>query len=249
MNDIKDIVLVCAGLYHDIDFVRLELLKLLADHPEARVTVTDNYDLGDRLDRADALVSYTCDVTADAAASARLQDWLAKGGRWFALHGSNSVIEFTSMKPLSVATPDNAPEFMSLLGSQFQGHPPLRDFEVRPTGVSHALVDGIEAFTTHDEIYLSKMIGESQVLLDCEWNEPLSAFESDDWQDNDRQPVLYLRNHDAGAVLYLTLGHSRGHYDMRPLADYYPAVERGSWDTPAFYELLRRGIRWSLGAL
>ena len=249
MSDIKDIVLVCAGRYHDIDFARLELLKLLAEHPAARVTVTDDYNLGERLDRADALISYTCDVTADAAAAAHLRDWLANGGRWLALHGTNSVIEFTSMKPLSVATPDRAPEFMALLGSQFQAHPPLQDFEVCPTGDDHALVAGIEAFTTNDEIYLCKMIGESRVLLDCEWTEPVTAFESDGWRTNERQPVFYLRDHDDGAVLYLTLGHCRGHHDMRPLMDYYPAVERCSWDIPEYYELLRRGIRWALGAL
>ena len=247
MSEIRDVILVCAGRYHDIDFARLELLKLLAAHPSARVTVTDHYDLGERLDTATAIVSYTCDVTADASAAARLRQWLVDGGRWFALHGTNSVIEFTSMKPLSVATPEKAPEFMALLGSQFQAHPPLTDFEVRPTGDEHPLVDGIAPFTTHDEIYLCRMIGNNRVLLDCEWTEPVTAFESDDWQANARQPVLYLHEHDAGAVLYLTLGHCRGHYDMRPLMDYYPAVERCSWETPEYYELLRRGIRWALG--
>ena len=58
---------------------------------------------------------------------------------------------------------------------------------------------------------------------------------------------MYLNDHAKGAVLYLTLGHCRGHYDMRPLTDYYPSVERCSWDTPEFYELLRRGIAWALG--
>ena len=41
----------------------------------------------------------------------------------------------------------------------------------------------------------------------------------------------------------------RGHHDMRPLMDDYPAIERCSWDTPEYYELLRRGIRWALGTL
>jgi hypothetical protein len=34
---------------------------------------------------------------------------------------------------------------------------------------------------------------------------------------------------------------------MQPLMDWYDDVERGSWKQPAFHELLRRGIRWSLG--
>jgi hypothetical protein len=48
-------------------------------------------------------------------------------------------------------------------------------------------------------------------------------------------------------VLYFTLGHARGHYDMRPLMDEYPTVERGSWPVPAFTELLRRSLRWAAG--
>jgi len=42
-------------------------------------------------------------------------------------------------------------------------------------------------------------------------------------------------------VLYCTLGHCRGKYDMRPMIDEYPAVERGSWKLPVYHELLRRG--------
>ena len=71
-------------------------------------------------------------------------------------------------------------------------------------------------------------------------------FEAYDWTDNDVVPIMYLRRWGAGEVLYLNLGHARGRYDMQPLMDEYPDVERGSWKQPAFYELLRRGIRWSL---
>ena len=46
-----------------------------------------------------------------------------------------------------------------------------------------------------------------------------------------------------GHVLYLTLGHCRGPYDMRPMIPVYPRMERGAWEEPVFYELLRRGIR------
>ena len=47
------------------------------------------------------------------------------------------------------------------------------------------------------------------------------------------------------AVLYLTLGHCRGHYDMQPMIEYYPQVERCAWNLPVFYDLLRRGIAWA----
>ena len=31
------------------------------------------------------------------------------------------------------------------------------------------------------------------------------------------------------------------------MLDFYPVVERGSWEIPQFMELLRRGLRWSIG--
>ena len=57
---------------------------------------------------------------------------------------------------------------------------------------------------------------------------------------------MYTKKVGEGEVLYLTLGHCRGHYDMRSLMDYYPQVERGSWELPVFHELLHRGLNWGL---
>ena len=31
---------------------------------------------------------------------------------------------------------------------------------------------------------------------------------------------------------------------MQPIVDFYPNIERGSWDKPEYYELLRRGINY-----
>ena len=56
--------------------------------------------------------------------------------------------------------------------------------------------------------------------------------------------MLYLRPIGQGAVLYLTLGHCRGHYDMQPFVDYWPEKQKCAWELPVFYELLRRGISW-----
>jgi len=60
-----------------------------------------------------------------------------------------------------------------------------------------------------------------------------------------RHPVFYLKSHGQGAVLYLTLGHCRGHYDLQPLMEYWPTVDRCAWDLPVFHELLRRGVQWA----
>ena len=39
-----EVTLVAGGMYHDIDFARLELLKLLAEHDRFRVRVQPDYE-------------------------------------------------------------------------------------------------------------------------------------------------------------------------------------------------------------
>ena len=85
-------------------------------------------------------------------------------------------------------------------------------------------------------------------LLETTWSGDARGFVEHDWTEGpDRHLVMYLRELGDGAVLYNTLGHCRGHYDMVPVVDYYPNIERGSWEHPAYYELLRRSLRWARG--
>ena len=134
---------------------------------------------------------------------------------------------------------------MDMLGSQFVAHPPIQPFTVTRSS-EHPLVAGIEPFEADDEIYLCRFHGEHERLLETRYSGQADGFEECDWSGNDVVPIMYLRRWKAGEVLYLNLGHARGRYDMEPLMDEYPETERGSWKQPAFYELLRRGIRWSL---
>ncbi len=239
----RDILLVCGGKYHDIDFARLELLKLLAEAPHYRVTVREDYSDTEAIARADALVTYTCEVLPGEAAQDALESFLDAGKRWFALHGTNSCLRY--VKGQGWTAPDEAPRFMAMLGSQFVAHPPIQSFTVRPSS-SHPLVDGIEPFETNDEIYLCRFFGEHECLLETQFSGMAEGFAQDDWRSNTRVPIMYLRDSGQGSVLYLNLGHARGRYDMQPLMDEYPTIERGSWTQPAFYELLRRGIDWAV---
>jgi type 1 glutamine amidotransferase len=81
---------------------------------------------------------------------------------------------------------------------------------------------------------------------------PVALADQDHWLVSDVEPFdtddeLYLMEYHDRASLH-TLGHCRGHWDMEPLAAYYPVIERCSWEKPQYYELLRRAIRWTLGA-
>ena len=115
--------------------------------------------------------------------------------------------------------------------------------------VAAPLVAGIEDFDVEDELYLCEYLGEVESLLETRFTGKAPGFEDEEWPDDDPRLVMYLHAEGKGEVLYLTLGHCRGKYDMRPIMDEYPVVERCSWELPVFYELLRRGLRWAQGGL
>lgn len=243
-----DAWLVAGGRYHDVDFARLELLKLLAEHPQVRVTVSPDYRDAEALARSRFLVTYTCDVRPSEAEQEALARFVREGGRWLALHGTNSALDFT---PKGVASPRCFPTLARVLGSQFVAHPPIQPYRVNVCAPEHALVAGIEPFDTDDELYLSEYHDREHLvpLLDTEYRGGAAGFVESDWSGESRHLVSYLRPLGRGAVLYNTLGHCRGHWDMRPVMDFYPRIERCSWERPQYYALLRRGIRWALGEL
>jgi type 1 glutamine amidotransferase len=245
MSELKrriDCVLVAGGKYHDIDFARLELLKLLAEDDRVRVRVFEDYANLEAIAKADILVTYTCDVTPSLVQQEALRGWLERGGRWYALHGTNSILRFLSNG--LVDSPRWAPHFMRTLGSMFVAHPPIAPYRVTVAAPDHPLVAGVEPFDAEDELYLSEYYGELQVLLETEFEGEAAGFVEHQW-DRAKHPVFYIHPVGAGAVLYLTLGHCRGHYDMQPLVDFYPQPEKGSWALPVFYDLLRRGLAWA----
>lgn len=140
---IIDVYLVAAGQFHDIDFARLELLKLLGEHENIRCKVAADYhDIGG-IAAADFLVTYTCNLAPTEPEQEALRDYVASGKRWLALHGTNSILEFLEN---GVSSPETAPVLMQTLGTQFIAHPPIQPFKVRLADPSHELVKGIDEF-------------------------------------------------------------------------------------------------------
>jgi hypothetical protein len=236
--------LVVGGRYHDMDYARLQLLVALGVHDQLRVRVFEDYRDIDAIMAADMLVTYTVDVVPEEATALRLREWLAAGHRWLALHGTNSVLRWSKAAKAWEAPRDRA-AFMQTVGSQFLSHPPIAPYLVEVTQPDHPLVAGIEPFHAEDELYLSELHGPLEVLLHTRWSGETPLFVDRDWTRDEPRPVMYLKREGDGELLYFTLGHARGRYDMQPLMAEYPSVERGSWPVPAFRELLGRGIRWA----
>ena len=237
--------LVSGGKYHDFDFARLELLKLLAEHEGFKVKVGhDSADVAS-IDGADVLITYTCDVRPEAHEIDALKRFLARGGRWFALHGTNALIDVLPSRDADCLV--GPQDYVDMLGSRFLAHPDIGQYDVRVKQPDHPIVAGISDFKVEDEQYLQELYeperNQTLLVMDFE-GEANGDFRHTHWEHAEH-PVMYLRAWGGGEILYLTLGHCRGKYDI----DGYPddaAIKKCSWQLPVFYELLRRGIRWTM---
>ena len=246
-SDRLDVYLVAGGKYHNIDFARLELLKLIAEQPRLKVQVGADYSQIEAICAADFIISYTCDVMPTAEQTEHLCEAVRNGTKWFALHGTNSILRF--LDDGRVNCPRENDKFMELLGSQFLSHPPIELYEVQVSDPDHPLVKGIPSFSVDDELYLSQLHGDNHMLLHTHFNGTTKDFVDSEWESDEPRPCMYLHPYGEGQVLYLTLGHCRGKYDMQPLMEEYPEPEFGAWKTDEYYELLRRGLRWAMGSL
>ncbi len=241
-------MLVVGGRWHDFDFVRVQLLQELGGHEVVRTRVFENYANVAAIMAADVLVTYTCDVRPDEAAQRALSSFVARGGRWLALHGTNSAIDPpVSGERRAFTTPRVLGVVADVLGSQFLGHPAIAPYTVRADQPDHPLVRGIPAFETTDELYVSELHPPLTVLLSTRFAGPCPSFADGDTTDDAPRPVLYLKDTGAGTVCYLTLGHARGRLDVQDLGiDDFGRVDRGSWTIPEFCELITRTVAWAV---
>ena len=160
-----DAVLVCGGQWHDFDYARLQLLDELAQWEQVRTRVFENYAALDALERADLLVTYTNNVRPVATQQDALVNFVERGGRWLALHGTNGAIDPPDASSPVYRTPRAFGRVATVLGSQFLAHPPIAPYTVEITAPDHPLVAGIEPFETRDELYVSELHPPLEVLL------------------------------------------------------------------------------------
>ena len=234
---------VAAGKYHDIDFARLEVLKLLAEHPNVRTTVACDYGDTDRIAACRFLISYTCDLMPSPGEISAIRAWLESGGKWLALHGTNSILVFTESGP--VDAPDDRPDVMELLGTQFKAHPPIGPFKVEVVNRDHELTRGIDDFEVIDELYLSKTTAPIEILMQTRFEGEATGFIDGSWEPT-VVPIVYTRAIGGGMISYNALGHCRGHYDLPGMVDFYPNPEKCAWNYAVYYDLLRRGLVWAM---
>jgi type 1 glutamine amidotransferase len=246
-SDRVGIALVVGGRWHDMDFARRELLELVGAHDAVSCSVHADFADTARLSSADAVIAYTCDVRPTPEQSAALRAMVASGGRLLGLHATNSAIDPPATGgPRVFSTPDAMPGFSALLGNRFLAHPKIGPCLIEVVQPEHPLVAGLGDFVTTDEIYVSQLASDLDVLLDVDYEGPCPGFETDHTVAS-RHPVLFSRSEGRGTVTYLTLGHCRGRFDIadQGIAD-LGVLDRVAWESPQYREVLRRCTAWAV---
>ncbi len=243
---------------HDMDYARIQLLEKLYAGGYQTTVANDFEDIEARLQGTDFLVSYVAGPFPDASQCEAIDQWLAAGGRWFALHGSTggkaARVEGSRRRKMVRLAHHDA------LGAFFLNHPPLSKFEVA-VQEDHPITDGLPAtFETADELYLIEPIGASRTLLTTELERDPSpdgfgfAYDEDtSVGDDGKTRVLGLeRQVGDGAVVYIALGHCHNpSTNAQPVVDESlaatgetPRTFRGSWETPEFNRILDNAVGW-----
>ena len=83
-----DVYLVCNAKYHDTNFARLELLKLLGENEDIHTRVADSFSDVEAISSSTLLITYTCDLRPTPEEQEGLAKFIGNGGRWFALHAT-----------------------------------------------------------------------------------------------------------------------------------------------------------------
>jgi len=241
-------VLVTGGRWHDFEYARAQLLVRLAEYGHVRTTWSPDYSCLEALADADLLVTYTCDLRPTPEQQQALVAFVERGGRWLALHATNSAIDPPEAGgPRIFTTPRVLGPVADVLGTQFLAHPPIAPFTVEVTRPHHPMVAGIGSFEITDELYVCEHHGEIEVLLHTDFNGPCRGFAEGEPDDRVQRPVLYFRPFGAGTVCYFTLGHCRGRFDVQDLGiEDLGRTDRVAWEVPEYRVLLDRCVGWGV---
>ena len=243
-----NVALVCGGRWHDFDYARLQILQLLGRHDSVRCSIHQDFSDVAALAAADAVIAYTCDVRPGREEALALRDRVRAGGRLLALHATNSAIDAPVPGAERVyRTPDAMPEFSALLGNRFLAHPRITPMRIEMVKPEHPLVSGIPAFVTTDEIYVSELADDLEVIMDAPYDGPCPGFATQQVPGRTRHPVLFSRPEGSGSVVSFTLGHCRGRFDVADQGmDDLGVTDTAAWESPEFRAVLRRCVDWAV---
>ncbi len=143
-------------------------------------------------------------------AHTRLADYVSRGGALLVLH--NGIAAFSDLPAWSNWVGGAWVEGVSM-------HPPIADNTITPRELDHPIVDGLGPITVHDELYSHLGRADDNTVL------------AHHRYDDQKQPLVWVRENATGRVVFDALGH-----DVR------------SYDSESRNRLLQREALWAIGA-
>ena len=205
MNESKILILAQDEKPHPLGVLGGMMADWLKDAGFSNVTLTDDRSTitGD-LDEYDLLILSMTMYKLSPAEEEAIVSFVEGGKRLFGIHS------------VTVVDPGNE-EYIKMMGGRFTHHSPRHEFTVKVADPGHPIVEGVTDFKITDELYvLDRTPSAASVLL--------TAF----WEDH-AQPILYIRAHGKGKVLYNALGH-----------------DQAAHENPGFKKLIVQGVNWLL---
>jgi uncharacterized protein len=143
-------------------------------------------------------------------------DWIGAGKGFLGAHSASDTYH-------------ESPEFLAMLGGEFQTHGSIVEADVRVNdGANAAVAHLAPRFRISDEWYRFRLAGPGRtVLLSFDRNPPDGVGGSGDPVD---LPLAWQKAHGSGRVFYTALGH-----------------RSEVWDDTRFRKHLLEAIRWALG--
>jgi type 1 glutamine amidotransferase len=175
-----------------------------------------------RLMTADALSRYHAVFFANTTGNLGIPDvaaflsWIAGGGAFLGAHSASDTYH-------------ESPEFLAMLGGEFDTHGKIAEADVRVDDPTHPAVSHLSPrFQLVDELYRFKRFNKREVhmLLTLDRNPPDDVGEAGQPAD---LPMAWHRSHGRGRVFYTAFGH-----------------RREVWQDARFQVHLREAIRWAL---
>ena len=186
---------------------------LISGGHQVELSEDPNYLMSYNMTGYDALVYNTRrieDLTLTHEQRGALTRYVGEGKGFISIHCAGGL-------------PESWPEYHGLTGGGWlygssTAHPPL-PYTVNVADAEHPCAEGIEDFTTHDEVYMK--IG---------WRPGNDVFLTTVCE-GETHPMAWSRRYDKGKVISTTLGH------------YGPAFQ-----TPEFQRLILNAVTWVTSA-
>ncbi|HEX5418048.1 MAG TPA: ThuA domain-containing protein [Chloroflexota bacterium] len=232
MAKLRALLLVGGPAYHNQPFHYAELAGILVGESGADLRITDDLTAlnSQELAQYQVIVNWSTFLSPTAGQVDALLAAVEGGTGFLGIHGAS-------------ATFWNSVPYLELLGSRFNRHDPYKEFTVQIDDRSHPIVEGVDDFTTEDELYeLNGGSDEFRALADgiAQGMKVGAAREAANQVGEgplpanvhvlasaEGHPLLYVKTFGKGRIHYNALGH-----DLKSLTH------------PSFRRLIVQGLNW-----